>query len=130
MLRLRSDLIGLCEAALDGKLSETEVQWDQRVALGVVMAAQGYPDSYAKGHIITNLPQVERDDIKVFHAGTKHHDNHTVTSGGRVLCVTALGDSIYEARQNAYTGVRQITWDGVFYRNDIGYRAVARESAK
>jgi phosphoribosylamine--glycine ligase len=133
MLRLKSDLIELCEAALDGRLNEIEVHWDKRAALGVVMAAGGYPESYAKGSIIRNLSQTEQAEtgaIKVFHAGTKRHDNHIITNGGRVLCVTALGNSVYEARQNAYASAEQIDWDGVFYRKDIGYRAIARESAK
>jgi phosphoribosylamine--glycine ligase len=133
MLRLKSDLIELCEAALDGRLNEIEVHWDKRAALGVVMAAGGYPESYAKGSIIRNLSQAEQAEtgaIKVFHAGTKRHDNHIITNGGRVLCVTALGNSVYEARQNAYASAEQIDWDGVFYRKDIGYRAIARESAK
>jgi phosphoribosylamine--glycine ligase len=128
MMRLRSDLVGLCEAALAGRLDEVEAQWDDRPALGVVMAAGGYPSSYARGMAIAGLETSFPEDIKVFHAGTRTVDGQVLTSGGRVLCVTALGDSVREAQQRAYEAVEHITWSDAFVRRDIGYRAIARES--
>ncbi|MFC1684472.1 phosphoribosylamine--glycine ligase [Pseudomonadota bacterium] len=130
MLRLRSDLVALCEAALEGKLDQTSTDWDERCALGVVLAAGGYPDSYAKGEPISGLPESEADDRKVFHAGTAEKNGQVVTSGGRVLCATALGNSVAEAQEKAYELTRQISWKDVYYRTDIGYRAVAREQGK
>jgi phosphoribosylamine--glycine ligase len=126
MLRLRSDLAGLCEAALDGRLDQVTTEWDPRPSLGVVMAAGGYPASYAKGAVITGLPE-ETPESKVFHAGTAEADGDVVTSGGRVLCACALGDSVADAQAAAYALVRQIRWENAYYRTDIGYRAVARE---
>ncbi len=126
LMRLKSDLIPLIEAALDGRLHEVEADWDPRPALGVVMAAAGYPGSYPKGDVITGLP-AEAADCKVFHAGTALRDGKIVTSGGRVLCVTALGDSVTTAQARAYETVRTIHWDGAWCRSDIGYRAIARE---
>ena len=128
MLRLRSDLAALCEAALDGRLDQVSIDWDPRPSLGVVMAAGGYPASYAKGAVISGLPQ-ETPESKVFHAGTAEHDGEVVTSGGRVLCACALGDSVATAQAAAYMLVEQIRWDEVYYRSDIGYRAVAREQS-
>jgi phosphoribosylamine--glycine ligase len=128
MLRLRSDLAALCEAALDGRLDQVSIDWDPRPSLGVVMAAGGYPASYAKGAVISGLPQ-ETPESKVFHAGTAEHDGEVVTSGGRVLCACALGDSVATAQAAAYRLVEQIRWDEVYYRSDIGYRAVAREQS-
>lgn len=127
LMRLQSDLAGLCLAALDGKLDQTDIQWDPRPTLGVVMAAGGYPDSYNKGDAIDGLDQADSDTVKVFHAGTAEKDGQVVTSGGRVLCVTGVGDTVGEAQANAYEGVKQITWRDAQYRSDIGYRAVARE---
>ncbi len=127
MLRLRSDLATLCEAALDGRLDEVTTDWDPRPSLGVVMAAGGYPASYAKGAVIRGLPE-ETADGKVFHAGTAEHDGDVVTSGGRVLCACALGDTVAAAQAAAYALVEQIRWDQAYYRRDIGYRAVAREN--
>ncbi len=128
MLRLRSDFIELIHAALDGKLDETKAQWDARKAVGVVLAAGGYPANYEKGKAIT-LPQTDGDkNEKIFHAGTTLDGDQVVTSGGRVLCATALGFSVTEAQQKAYQLAEQITWDGIYYRKDIGYRAIARES--
>ncbi|MFT5575509.1 MAG: phosphoribosylamine--glycine ligase [Bermanella sp.] len=128
MLRLRSDFIDLIHAALDGKLNEHHIQWDERKAVGVVLAAGGYPNSYEKGKAIT-LPKASGDgSSKVFHAGTALDGDTVVTNGGRVLCATALGLSVTEAQQKAYQLAEQITWDGVYYRKDIGYRAIARES--
>jgi len=126
MLRLQSDLVELIEAALAGELDRVEARWDKRAALGVVMAAKGYPGSYPKGDVISNLPP-EVPDCKVFYAGTALKDGRVVTSGGRVLCVTALGDTVGAAQKRAYNVVKQIRWNGAQYRSDIGYRAIARE---
>ena len=129
MLRLQSDLADLCNRALDGELHNTSADWDSRSALGVVLAAEGYPGSYGKGFAITGLDADQPDDIKVFHAGTKVDGDQVVTSGGRVLCVTALGDNIASAQQACYQAVDKISWEGVQCRRDIGYRAIARENA-
>ncbi len=128
MLRLRSDLIELIHAALDGKLDNTKAQWDARKAVGVVLAARGYPGSYDKGKTITLPADASDGSEKVFHAGTALNGDDVVTAGGRVLCATALGDSVTEAQQKAYQLTEKITWDGVYYRKDIGYRAIARET--
>jgi phosphoribosylamine--glycine ligase len=127
MLRLQSDLIGLVEAALAGRLDRVDAQWDARPALGVVMAAGGYPGSYRKDDVIHGLPAQATADCKVFHAGTELRDGQVRTQGGRVLCVTALGKDVAAAQQRAYATVHAITWDGAQYRRDIGYRAIARE---
>lgn len=127
LMRLQSDLVALCEAALERRLHEVQAQWDSRAALGVVMAAGGYPGSYRKGDVIAGLDGVDSDSVKVFHAGTREDRGHIVTNGGRVLCATALGDTVYEAQERAYQAVGHIRWDGVYYRTDIGYRAVIRE---
>jgi phosphoribosylamine--glycine ligase len=127
MLRLKSDLVDLVEAALEGKLDSVTADWDTRASLGVVMAAGGYPDAYAKGKEIHGLDRVDSDTVKVFHAGTTIKEGSVVTNGGRVLCVTALGDTVSEAQQRAYGAVKKISWDDAYYRTDIGYRAVARE---
>jgi phosphoribosylamine--glycine ligase len=126
LLRLTSDLSELCLAALDGTLHKIQPTWDDRTALGVVMAAGGYPEQYRKGDVITGLPNRE-EDFKVFHAGTALRKGQVVTNGGRVLCVTGLGTSVTAAQKKAYDVVEQIRWDGVYYRRDIGYQAVARE---
>ena len=128
MMRLKSDLVELCMAALDQKLDKVNAQWDSRTALGVVLATEAYPASYDKGARISGLGQVFGDQVKVFHAGTATRDESTVTSGGRVLCVTALGDTVTAAQREAYAAVDRISWKGVFYRRDIGYRAIAREA--
>jgi phosphoribosylamine--glycine ligase len=128
MLRLRSDLVELCEAALDERLDTTTAEWETRPALGVVLAAGGYPDAYRSGDVIEGLGEYEDTDCKVFHAGTKEQDGKTVTSGGRVLCVCALGDDIASAQQQAYACIKRIDWPDMYYRTDIGYRAIARES--
>ena len=130
MLRLRSDLVDLCEAAVAGRLEQVKAQWDPRPALGVVMAAGGYPGDYRKGDIISGLPTEEPADAKVFHAGTMEKDGHIVTAGGRVLCACALGDTVYQAKLRAYELVQQIRWTDVYYRSDIGYRAIAREQQR
>jgi phosphoribosylamine--glycine ligase len=127
MMRLNSDLVDLCLQALDHKLDHTSVSWDARTSLGVVLAAGGYPDSYNKGDVITGLDGTETESTKVFHAGTAEKDGKVVTSGGRVLCACALGSSVTEAQQKAYEVVKKISWEGVYYRTDIGYRAIARE---
>ncbi|MFN2308370.1 MAG: phosphoribosylamine--glycine ligase [Gammaproteobacteria bacterium] len=127
MLRLRSDLLGLCEAALDRRLDQAQAHWDPRACLGVVMAAGGYPGDYRKGDVIHGLPAQDTPEVKVFHAGTAVHDGQVVTRGGRVLCVCALGDGVAQAQVRAYQQVRAIRWEGAYYRHDIGYRAIARE---
>lgn len=127
MLRLKSDLVGLCQAAIDEKLDTASAEWDERRALGVVLAAGGYPGSYNKGDVISGLPETEQDGMKVFHAGTQLIDGKVATSGGRVLCATALGNTVSEAQANAYKLTQGISWEGSFYRTDIGYRAIARE---
>ena len=128
LLRLQSSLVELVEAALDGRLDQTEAQWDPRPSLGVVLAAGGYPGDYRKGDVINGLDEATSDDGKVFHAGTGLRDGKVVTQGGRVLCATALGDTVAAAQQGAYALARKISWEGCFYRSDIGYRAIARES--
>lgn len=127
LLRLKSDLVELCLAALGQRLGEITAEWDDRVALGVVMAAGGYPATYRKGDAISGLPDHEEKGVKVFHAGTRLKDGDIVTNGGRVLCATAMGASVSQAQKRAYDMVKKINWDGVYYRTDIGYRAVARE---
>ena len=130
ILRLCSDLVELCEAALDGRLDEAEVAWDPRPALGVVMTAAGYPGRYRQGDVISGLPTPDEElgDAKLFHAGTQEtKDGQVVTHGGRVLCATALGATVAEAQSLAYNLARQVDWEGVYYRTDIGYRAIARE---
>ncbi|KPK11271.1 MAG: phosphoribosylamine--glycine ligase [Acidithiobacillales bacterium SG8_45] len=130
MLRLKSDLVDLVEAALDRRLDQATADWDTRASLGVVLAAGGYPASYNKGDVISGLPEHDAVDAKVFHAGTSERDGEVVTSGGRVLCVTALGETVSAAQQRAYEVAKQISWKDVYYRTDIGYRAVAREQGK
>jgi phosphoribosylamine---glycine ligase len=123
MMRLKSDLVDVLLAATDSRLDQIELQWDRRVALGVVLAAGGYPLNPRKGDAITGLPP-ETEDAVVFHAGTAQKDAQTVTSGGRVLCVTALGDTVKAAQQRAYEVAQGIHFDGLQYRRDIGYRAI------
>jgi phosphoribosylamine--glycine ligase len=130
LFRLRSDLVDLCSSSFDGTLGDEPLDWDPRATIGVVMASRGYPDSYEKGHAISGLEQVAGADVKVFHAGTRLDGNTVVTDGGRVLCVVGAGASVRAARDAAYAGARQITWDGAFYRTDIGHRAVAREQTR
>ncbi|WP_150049624.1 phosphoribosylamine--glycine ligase [Methylomonas rhizoryzae] len=126
MLRLKSDLVGLCLAALDKTLDSMITEWDERAALGVVMAAGGYPDSYAKGAIITGLPDQATDDCKVFHAGTERKNGDIVTAGGRVLCACALGTTIEQAQIKAYQLCNGIRWQDVYYRTDIGFKAIGQ----
>ncbi|EMP55186.1 phosphoribosylamine--glycine ligase [Marinobacter santoriniensis NKSG1] len=127
MLRMKSDLVALCQAAVDGKLDQCQSEWDDRASVGIVLAAGGYPGSYNKGDAISGLPESEVGGEKVFHAGTKLDGDTVVTSGGRVLCATALGQTVTEAQKRAYTLAAKIHWDGAFYRKDIAYRAIARE---
>jgi len=127
MMRLRSDLVALCNTALDGQLDRIRAEWDPRAAVGVVLAASGYPGDYRKGAVIEGLDDADSADAKVFHAGTALRDGHVVTAGGRVLCATALGASVTEAQAGAYRLAAQVRCDDLFYRNDIAYRAIARE---
>jgi phosphoribosylamine--glycine ligase len=129
MLRLKSDLVDLIEAALDGRLDCTEARWDPRPSLGVVMAAAGYPGAVRGGDAIEGLDLPPLPDTKVFHAATRSAGERVVTAGGRVLTACALGASVREAQARAYAAAGRIRWPGCFYRRDIGYRAVARESA-
>ena len=130
MLRMRSDLVELCLAACAGKLDQVEAIYDPRVAIGVVLAAGGYPGDYQQGKPISGLPVEEASGEKVFHAGSQLAGDTIVTAGGRVLCATALGHTVAEAQQRAYQLAARIQWDGVFYRKDIGWRAIEREQAK
>lgn len=127
MMRLQSDLVELVEAAFDKRLDQVEAKFDSRAAVGVVLAAGGYPASYAKGDVISAIPAAT-DNAKIFHAGTKLVDGNVVTAGGRVLCATALGQTVTQAQQNAYELTKQVSWKDSFYRTDIAYRAIARES--
>ncbi len=127
LLRLQSDLVELIEAALDGRLNTLTAQWDQRAALGVVMAAGGYPDSYAKGDVIHGLAAAANLPGKVFHAGTRSEQGEVLSNGGRVLCAVGLGVAVTEAQKNAYALVNEIHWHKVYFRKDIGHRAIARE---
>jgi phosphoribosylamine--glycine ligase len=129
LMRLQSDLSELCLAAVQGKLDQVNVAWDPRPALGVVMAAGGYPGSYTKDHQITGLDDAGSDFTRVFHAGTRLLDGQVVSSGGRVLCVCAMADSVVDAAAAAYAGCGRIHWEGAFFRPDIGYRAIAREQS-
>ena len=130
LMRLKSDLVELCNLALDGKLDQASVEWDERAALGVVLAAGGYPGDYKKGDVINGLAGADSTDAKIFHAGTAAKDGQVVTAGGRVLCAAALGNSVSEAQTKAYALADKISWDGMFMRRDIGYRAIAREQNK
>ncbi|MFQ5759819.1 MAG: phosphoribosylamine--glycine ligase [Acidiferrobacterales bacterium] len=127
LLRLKSDLVALIVAALRGQLDKMTIDWDPRVALGVVMASGGYPGSYSKGYAISGLTSNDDDSQKVFHAGTSERDGQIVTEGGRVLCATALGETVSSAQTKAYELAQRIDWKDVYYRRDIGYRAIARE---
>jgi phosphoribosylamine--glycine ligase len=129
MMRLKSDFVALVKHAIEGTLDQIEAQWDRRAALGVVMAAKNYPETPRKGDEITGLPDSNaQDDVHVFHAGTAEVDGKVVTNGGRVLCVTALGDKVKLAAERAYQVVGQIHFEGMQYRKDIGWRAISRKS--
>lgn len=125
MMRLKSNLLTLIEYALAGKLDQIDAEWDRRVSLGVVLAAANYPGTPRTGDVISGLPE-EHDDVHVFHAGTAEHDGKIVTAGGRVLCVTALGDNVKQAQKHAYDALVGIHFDGMQYRHDIGHRAISR----
>ncbi|HBV76208.1 MULTISPECIES: phosphoribosylamine--glycine ligase [Vibrio] len=128
MMRMQSDLVELCLMAIDEKLDEAESHWDPRASIGIVLAAGGYPADYAKGDVISLPSGAEVEGEKIFHAGTSNNEaGEVVTSGGRVLCATALGNTVSEAQQRAYELAKQVSWNGMFHRNDIGYRAIARE---
>ncbi|NKF51223.1 phosphoribosylamine--glycine ligase [Shewanella sp. WXL01] len=129
MMRLKSDLVELCLAATRGELNTVTAEFDSRAAVGVVMAAGGYPEAYNKGDVIEGL-DLGNNDAKVFHAGTASKDGHIVTAGGRVLCATALGNTVTEAQAGAYKLVDAIHWDDVYFRTDIAYRAIARENGQ
>ncbi|WP_100638077.1 phosphoribosylamine--glycine ligase [Marinobacter salexigens] len=131
LLRMKSDIVALCQAAIDGKLDECSSDWDERAAVGIVLAAGGYPGDYNKGDVISGLPETETEGEKAFHAGTSLGQDgaEVVTNGGRVLCATALGNSVTEAQKKAYALADKIRWNGVFYRKDIAYRAIAREKS-
>ncbi|MFA5984098.1 MAG: phosphoribosylamine--glycine ligase [Methylococcaceae bacterium] len=124
MMRLKSDLVSLCLAAIDQTLDQTTTEWDSRSALGVVLASGGYPDTYQKGDPITGLPSQSSEDLKVFHAGTVQANGAVLTAGGRVLCVCALGDDLKQAQTKAYALTQGIHWHNMFYRNDIGFKAL------
>ncbi|HLR16339.1 MAG TPA: phosphoribosylamine--glycine ligase [Alcanivoracaceae bacterium] len=129
IMRLQSDMVTLIQAALAGELDQATAQWDPRPSLGVVMAAANYPDTPQTGDVITGLRDADSASVKVFHAGTRLEGENVVTSGGRVLCVTALGDTVKAAQTAAYQAIENIQWDGCYYRRDIGYLAIAREEA-
>jgi phosphoribosylamine--glycine ligase len=129
LMRLRSDLTVLCDAALEGRLNRVSADWDPRAALGVVMAAAGYPDDVRKGDAIEGLARAATLPGKVFHAGTRSENGKVLTSGGRVLCAVGLGSSVAAAQEGAYALADAITWPGVQFRRDVGYRAVAREQS-
>ena len=128
MMRMKSDLVELCDAACDGKLDTKTCEYDERPAVGVVLAAEGYPQSPRKGDVISGLESVAEPGSKIFQAGTKQTDGKIVTSGGRVLCATALGSDIKEARDNAYKLAETVSWNGMFYRKDIGLPGAAESN--
>jgi len=123
MMRLQSDLYTLCLQGATGQLANGAIQWDPRPALGIVLAADGYPEKYHKGDIIKGINHNNQEHIKVFHAGTKLEGDNIITNGGRVICVTALGNTVNDAQKQAYQCVKDIHWPGIYYRKDIGYRA-------
>ncbi len=126
MMRLKSDLVALCLAAHQGQLNQLTTEWDSRTALGVVLASGGYPDSYSKHHVISGLTTAQPDHKKIFHAGTEQQAEQIVTSGGRVICACALGKDIEEAKSQAYQLAQNISWQDMFYRTDIGDKAINR----
>jgi phosphoribosylamine--glycine ligase len=123
LMRVKNDFVSLFEAATQGQLDQVEIDWDPRSAIGVVLASHNYPAEPRTGDVITGLPE-DNNEVMVFHAGTKQVDGDIVTSGGRVLCVTALGESIEEAREKAYTAIEDIKFDGMQFRKDIAWRAI------
>jgi len=129
LFRLQTELADICLSCFDGTLGAKAIEWDSRATVGVVMASRGYPEAYDKGKPITGLDRATGSDVKVFHAGTRLDGSRVLTDGGRVLCVVGAGTSVRGACDAAYAGVHAITWDGAFYRTDIGYRAIQREEA-
>ena len=129
LFRLRSDLVRLCLSSFDGTLGLTPIDWDPRATVGVVIASRGYPDGYEKGKRVSGLDHATGEDQKIFHAGTRLVNGEVVTDGGRVLCAVGIGDTVGAAQRRAYDAVAKVSWDGAFCRQDIGYRAVAREQA-
>jgi len=127
MMRMKSDIVTLCLAGVNGELNNITAEFDNRPAVGVVLASDGYPGPYIKGEVISDIP-TETNNSKVFHSGTTKHDGKIMTNGGRVLCATSLGNNVTQAQRNAYQLVKKITWNGMFHRNDIAYRAIAREN--
>src|SRR5690606_35136396 len=127
MMRMQADLVTLCDAAIDGRLDQVDFNLNPRVAVGVVTAAAGYPGDNAMGDVISGLSQAEPEGVKTIHAVTQASNGQLLTQGGRVLCVTALGDTVTAAQQRAYQRVAGIQWNGAYYRKDIAYRAIARE---
>lgn len=132
LMRLKSDFVRLLEHGINGTLDQVEAEWDRRIALGVVLAAANYPDTPRKGDVITGLPAANSfgEDCHVFHAGTAEQEGQIVTSGGRVLCVTALGENVKLAQKAAYEAAAQVYWEGHQYRKDIGYRAISKQEAR
>ncbi|HNP36348.1 MAG TPA: phosphoribosylamine--glycine ligase [Woeseiaceae bacterium] len=129
LMRLKSDLAQILFATLEGTLEEVRAEWDDRVALGVVMAAGGYPENYASGRTISGLDGLDSDTVKVFHAGTRMRDDAVLTNGGRVLCVVGLGESVQLAAREAYRAASSIHWENAYLRRDIGHRAILRENS-
>jgi phosphoribosylamine--glycine ligase len=127
LFRLKSDLVRICLSCFDGTLGDEPIEWDSRATVGVVMASGGYPDAYDTGRPISGLDRVTGRDAKMFHAGTRPSNGDVLTDGGRVLCAVALGETVAAARERAYDAVAKVSWDGAFWRSDIGYRAVERE---
>ena len=127
IMRMKSDLVAHCLAAIDGSLDRQQTEWDSRAAVGIVLAAGGYPGSYHSGDVIHGLPEHDVEGEKIFHAGTSEQNGNVVTSGGRVLCATALGNSVTEAQKRAYELASRISWDSCYFRTDIGHRAISRE---
>ena len=128
LMRLKSDFVKLLEHGIDSTLDQVEAEWDRRIALGVVLAAANYPETPRKGDVILGLPAGNSfaEDAHVFHAGTAEQDGKVVTNGGRVLCVTALGENVKLAQKAAYEAAVQISWEGMQFRKDIGHRAISR----
>jgi phosphoribosylamine---glycine ligase len=129
MMRLQSDLVELCQAALQGRLDRVKAQWDPRPALGVVLASRGYPDEFKKGDPITGFDSPSADNQKLFHAGATMQNGQVLSNGGRVMCATALGETVTAAQASAYELARRIHWENIYFRTDIGYRAIAREKS-
>jgi phosphoribosylamine--glycine ligase len=129
LFRMRSDLVALALSCFDDTLGSQPIDWDPRPTVGVVMASRGYPEGYEKGREIGGLDRVHGDDVKIFHAGTRLSNGTVVTDGGRVLCAVARGRTVRAARDTAYRAVDEVSWDGAFWRTDIGYRAVRREES-